>query len=59
MTVTYHDGIVRDAVVVGEDPDSDLAVLEVEDYETGLTPVRMGDSNAIEVARNFAESPAG
>lgn len=54
VTVTYHDGIVRDAVVVGEDPDSDLAVLEVEDYETGLTPVRMGDSNAIEVGEFVA-----
>ena len=54
VTVTYHDGIVRDAVVVGEDPDSDLAVLEVEDYEAGLTPVRMGDSNAIEVGEFVA-----
>lgn len=54
VQVTYHDGIVRNAIVIGEDPDSDLAVLEVEDYEAGLTPVTLGDSNEIEVGEFVA-----
>lgn len=54
VQITYHDGLVRNAIVIGEDPDSDLAVLEVEDYESGLTPVTMGDSNAIEVGEFVA-----
>ena len=47
ITITYSDGIVRDAKVIGTDPDSDLAVLEVENPKEGLTPVRMGDSSAL------------
>ena len=44
ITVTYSDGIQRDAKVIGADPDSDLAVLEVENPKEGLTPVTVGDS---------------
>lgn len=47
VTVTYSDGIVRNATVIGADPDSDLAVLEVENPKEGLTPVTMGDSSAL------------
>ena len=54
VRVTYHDGIVRNATVIGEDPDSDLAVLAVEDFETGLTPLRMGDSDELEVGEFVA-----
>lgn len=54
VRITYHDGIVRDATVIGEDPDSDLAVLAIEDFETGLTPLRMGDSDELEVGEFVA-----
>lgn len=47
VTITYSDGIQRKAEVIGADPDSDLAVLEVENPKQGLTPVRMGDSSAL------------
>ena len=47
ITITYSDGIQRDAKVIGADPDSDLAVLEVENPKEGLTPVTMGDSAAL------------
>lgn len=46
ITVTYSDGIVRDATIVGTDPDSDLAVILVEDPED-VTPLTMGDSDAV------------
>ncbi len=46
ITVTYSDGIIRDAVIVGTDPDSDLAVIRVEDPED-VTPLTMGDSDAM------------
>ena len=47
ITITYSDGIERDAKVIGADPDSDLAVLEVENPKTDLVPVTMGDSAAL------------
>ena len=47
VTITYSDGIQRTAKVIGADPDSDLAVLEVENPKTDLIPVTMGDSSAL------------
>ena len=47
ITITYSDGIERSATVIGTDPDSDLAVLEVENPKTDLVPVTMGDSSAL------------
>ena len=47
VTITYSDGIQRSATVIGADPDSDLAVLEIENPKTDLTPVTMGDSSAL------------
>ena len=47
VTITYSDGIQRNATVIGADPDSDLAVLEIENPKEGLIPVTMGDSSAI------------
>ncbi len=47
VTVTYSDGLVRDAEVIGTDPDSDLAVLLVKDFKADVAPVVMGDSTSI------------
>ena len=48
VNVTSRDGRVREAQVVGEAPDFDLALLRVEDPE-GLKPLTLGDSSALEV----------
>ena len=47
ISVTYSDGIQRKATVIGADPDSDLAVIEVENYKTDSIPVTMGDSSQL------------
>jgi putative serine protease PepD len=47
VMVTFHDGTVSAADVVGRDPESDVAVLKVD--RTGLTPVIFGDSDEVAV----------
>ena len=42
------DGATRSAEVVGTDPSSDVALLEVSDSE-GLKPLEMGDASEVEV----------
>ncbi|MDG4768134.1 trypsin-like peptidase domain-containing protein [Solwaraspora sp. WMMD406] len=46
-TVLFSDGTTAEATVVGQEPESDIAVLKVN--QTGLTPVEFGDSDAIAV----------
>jgi putative serine protease PepD len=47
ITVTFSDGRVADATLVGANPGYDLAVLKVN--ETGLPAVTLGSSSALEV----------
>jgi len=47
ITVTFSDGRVVDATLVGANPGYDLAVLKVD--ETGLPVVTLGSSGALEV----------
>ncbi len=47
ITVNFHDGTTAKAAVVAHDPNSDLAVLKVD--RSGLTPLPMGDSSALQV----------
>ncbi len=49
VTVTWFNGIESDAKVIGTDPDSDLAVLQVSDIPGGVHPLTLGDSNNIQV----------
>ncbi len=49
ITITYYDGLQRKATIVGADPDSDLAVLSVENYKKDLKPLTIGDSNQVKV----------
>jgi putative serine protease PepD len=47
MSVSFSDGSTARASVVGRDPESDIAVIKVA--KSGLTPVTIGDSDAIAV----------
>jgi putative serine protease PepD len=47
MSVAFSDGSTASASVVGRDPQSDIAVIKVA--KSGLTPVRLGNSDAIAV----------
>jgi len=49
IEVTFSDGTIVPATLVGADPDSDLAVLKVDVPAAQLHPVQMGDSNAVKV----------
>lgn len=46
-TVVFDDGSSTPATVVGQDPESDIAVIKVS--RTGLKPVEFGDSDALAV----------
>ena len=49
IKVTFFDGTVYDAVLVGGEEDNDVAVLKIE--AEGLTPVIIGDSDALNVGQ--------
>lgn len=51
IRVRFTDGTVVEATVVGTDPDSDLAVLQVEADGDLLRPVTMGDSTQVRVGQ--------
>ena len=51
LQVTFSDGEVRDARLVGADPSNDLAVLEVGAGANDPQPLALGDSDALEVGR--------
>ncbi|MFC8615396.1 S1C family serine protease [Micromonospora purpureochromogenes] len=46
-SVVFNDGSTAPATVVGQDPESDIAVIKVS--RTGLRPVEFGDSDALAV----------
>ncbi len=52
LQVTFSDGRIADAKVVGADSYSDLAVIKVEVQESWLTPVELGDSDAVKVGQH-------
>ena len=47
IKVILHDGTEYDALLVGQDPSNDVAVIKVG--ATGLTPALIGDSSLLEV----------
>jgi len=53
VQVTFHDGTVVRAEVVGTDPDSDLAVIKVDlpAEVRDIHPVELGDSDAVEIGQ--------
>ena len=51
ITVTFYDGTVVDANMVGADTDSDLAVIKVDPSGLPLQPVIMADSTTLKVGQ--------
>lgn len=51
IEVTFSDGAIVSAEVVGADPDSDLAVLKVDAPADALKPVQIGDSKQVAVGQ--------
>ncbi len=51
ITVMFSDGTIVDAKVVGADPDSDLAVVNVSAAADLLHPVQMADSRQVKVGQ--------
>jgi 2-alkenal reductase len=51
IQVTFPSGIKVRAEIVGEDPDSDLAVLKVDVDEQYLFPLVLGDSDQVKVGQ--------
>jgi putative serine protease PepD len=49
LTVTLADGRTFDAEVRGTDPSTDLAVITITKAPSDLTPIAIGDSDALEV----------
>jgi S1-C subfamily serine protease len=49
VTVSFSNRDTVEAKVVGTDPSTDLAVLEVEESASALTPLVLGDSDKVEV----------
>jgi serine protease Do len=49
--VTFSDGTIVPAKLVGADPDSDLAVVKVDVPADKLHPIQLGDSSAVKVGQ--------
>jgi serine protease Do len=51
LSVTFADGRRVPATLVGDDPDTDLAVLKVDAETPGLRPIAVADSTKVEVGQ--------
>jgi len=51
IVVTFFDGYVANAKLVGVDDYSDLGVIEVDPAHATLVPVILGDSNSLQVGQ--------
>lgn len=49
IAVTLSDGRTYDATIVGTDPSTDLAVIKLANAPSDLTPITLGDSEALKV----------
>ena len=51
IEVTFSDGTIVPATLVGADPDSDLAVIKVDVSTEMLHPIQVADSNGVKVGQ--------
>jgi serine protease Do len=51
ISVTFSDGTTLDAKLVGADPDSDLAVIQVDSSAASLQPVELADVSQVKVGQ--------
>ena len=51
ISVTLNDGRTYDATIVGTDPSTDLAVLQLKSPPSDLSPIGIGDSSALTVGQ--------
>jgi len=51
IEVSFGEGVVMPAEIVGVDPPNDLAVLRVETLPEGVEPIPLGDSSALQVGQ--------
>ena len=51
ISVTFYDGTIVPATLVGTDPDSDLAVIKVNMPADQLQPITLGDSTQVKVGQ--------
>ena len=51
ITVVFADGTEVAAKVLGADPDSDLAVLELQEFDETTKPLLLGDSGSLKVGQ--------
>jgi len=52
LEVTFEDSSVRTAELVGEDLNSDLAVIKIEDLPEGVQPLTLGDMENLAVGQS-------
>jgi S1-C subfamily serine protease len=51
IQINFSDGSVVDADILGQDPYSDLAVLQVDTLPSDIVPLEMGDSSTLQVGQ--------
>ncbi|MFN8356954.1 MAG: trypsin-like peptidase domain-containing protein [Spirosomataceae bacterium] len=51
LKVTLYDGSQYNAELIGEDPDSDLAILKVQAYAGDYVPAQLGDTHALQIGQ--------
>jgi len=51
IEVTFNDGTAVPAILVGADPDSDLAVVKIDNPGFALTPITVADSSQVKVGQ--------
>ena len=49
ISVSFADGVRREAEVVGQDPSTDVALIQVDAPRKALKPLTLGDSNSVGV----------
>jgi S1-C subfamily serine protease len=53
ISVSLHNGLFYDAELIGQDPDTDIAVLKIDAPPEYLQPVEIGDSEELRVGQRI------